>query len=317
MANVAVTCIKNGRSDSFGRPLVSGTYYPSVEIETAKALWNSGYVSVADASVFDQDPLAGTSPLDDFNIARALSLSRQPAQTSANLAAELAAIGSSLTYKFPSLTAGRLLASLVAGSTATRAGLVVTVTATAHGIPPTTFDGCDFFFPGCSSLASGWYKNFLYLTANSLQFALPDGALGVDFTSESINSGNAFIDRVEGCSLTLPGSSLQSGSRLRLSSFRQGSPGAGAKYLFFFTGVSDQQGRSILTTSANGFAAFTAVCDGNKIRGLTNQVDFGLSSVVTDAVTDFNAPLPCRVELQHNTAGEYLYLAYAVIEVLK
>ena len=75
MANVAVTCIKNGRSDSFGRPLVSGTYYPSVEIETAKALWNSGYVSVADASVFDQDPLAGTSPLDDFNIARALSLS--------------------------------------------------------------------------------------------------------------------------------------------------------------------------------------------------------------------------------------------------
>lgn len=93
MANVAVTCIKNGRSDSFGRPLVSGTYYPSVEIETAKALWNSGYVSVADASVFDQDPLAGTSPLDDFNIARALSLSRQPAQTSANLAAELAALG--------------------------------------------------------------------------------------------------------------------------------------------------------------------------------------------------------------------------------
>lgn len=93
MANVAVTCIKNGRSDSFGRPLVSGTYYPSVEIETAKALWNSGYVSVADASVFDQDPLAGTSPIDDFNIARALSLSRQPAQTSANLAAELAALG--------------------------------------------------------------------------------------------------------------------------------------------------------------------------------------------------------------------------------
>ena len=92
MANVAVTCIKNGRSDSFGRPLVSGTYYPSVEIETAKALWNSGYVSVADASVFDQDPLAGTSPLDDFNIARALSLSRQPEQTRANIAAELAAI---------------------------------------------------------------------------------------------------------------------------------------------------------------------------------------------------------------------------------
>lgn len=93
MATVAVTCIKNGRSDSFGRPLVSGTYYPSVEIETAKALWNSGYVSVADASVFDQDPLAGTSPLDDFNVARALALTRQPEQSRAIISAELAAVG--------------------------------------------------------------------------------------------------------------------------------------------------------------------------------------------------------------------------------
>ena len=93
MANVAVTCIKNGRSDSFGRPLVSGTYYPSVEIETAKALWNSGYVSVADASVFDQDPLAGTSPLDDFNVARSLALTRRPEQSRAIISAELAAVG--------------------------------------------------------------------------------------------------------------------------------------------------------------------------------------------------------------------------------
>ena len=160
---------------------------------------------------------AGFYRIDKNTIGVVGNLVQKNAQTNAesNIALE---------YKFPGLTSGRLLASLVAGSTATRAGLVVTVTATAHGIPPTTFDGCDFFFPGCPSLASGWYKNFLYLTANSLQFALPDGALGVDFTSESINSGNAFIGRVEGCSLTLPGSSLQSGSRIRLSSFRQGSP---------------------------------------------------------------------------------------------
>lgn len=92
MDTIAVTCIKNGRTDSFGRPLVSGTYYPAVEINTAEALWVSGYVSVEDPSVFDQDPLAGTSPLDDFNVARALSLTRQPQQTGANLAAELAAM---------------------------------------------------------------------------------------------------------------------------------------------------------------------------------------------------------------------------------
>ncbi len=93
MATVAVTCIKNGRTDSFGMPLIAGTYYPAVEINTANSLWSAGYVSVADASVFDQDPLAGTSPLDDFNVARSIAISRQPIETAANLAAELAAIG--------------------------------------------------------------------------------------------------------------------------------------------------------------------------------------------------------------------------------
>ena len=92
MATVAVTCIKNGRTDSFGRPLIAGTYYQAVEINTANALWNAGYVSVADASVFDQDPLAGTSPLDDFNVARSIAISRQPIETAANLSAELNAI---------------------------------------------------------------------------------------------------------------------------------------------------------------------------------------------------------------------------------
>jgi hypothetical protein len=93
MVAVAVTCIKNGRTDSFGIPLIAGTYYPAVEINTANALWSAGYVSVADASVFDQDPLAGTSPLDDFNVARSIAISRQPIKTAANLAAELALIG--------------------------------------------------------------------------------------------------------------------------------------------------------------------------------------------------------------------------------
>jgi hypothetical protein len=89
MNDVFVTCIKNGRVDSFGIPLIAGTYYPAVEINTANALWNAGYVSVADASVFDQDPLSGTSPLDDFNVARSIAISRQPIETAANLAAEL------------------------------------------------------------------------------------------------------------------------------------------------------------------------------------------------------------------------------------
>ncbi len=92
MNDVFVTCIKDGRFDRFGRPLVSGSSY-TLSWSLARDLWQAGYVSVASISVFDEDPLAGTSPLDDFNIARALSLTRQPSQTAANISAELAAVG--------------------------------------------------------------------------------------------------------------------------------------------------------------------------------------------------------------------------------
>lgn len=52
MNDVFVTCIKNGRFDRFGRPLVSGSSY-TLSWSLARDLWLSGYVSVTDASVFD------------------------------------------------------------------------------------------------------------------------------------------------------------------------------------------------------------------------------------------------------------------------
>lgn len=71
MNDVFVTCIKNGRFDRFGRPLVSGLSY-TLQWGLARDLWLAGYVSVTDSSVFD------ASSVDI----------RRP-----NLAAELAAIG--------------------------------------------------------------------------------------------------------------------------------------------------------------------------------------------------------------------------------
>ena len=52
MNDVFVTCIKNGRFDQFGRPLVSGSSY-TLSWSLARDLWLSGYVSVTDAAVFD------------------------------------------------------------------------------------------------------------------------------------------------------------------------------------------------------------------------------------------------------------------------
>jgi len=71
MNDVFVTCIKDGRFDLFGRPLVSGLSY-TLQWGLARDLWLAGYVSVTDSSVFD----AGSVDI------------RRP-----NLAAELAAAG--------------------------------------------------------------------------------------------------------------------------------------------------------------------------------------------------------------------------------
>jgi len=85
--------------------------------------------------------------------------------------------------------APRLLASLVASSTAECTSGVVTVTATSHGIPASNLDGAEFYFPGSASLAAGWYASFYRSSADVVTFSAP----GVpDFTSESVNGGSAF-----------------------------------------------------------------------------------------------------------------------------
>lgn len=81
-----------------------------------------------------------------------------------------------------------LLASLVAGSTASRTSNVVTVTATAHGVP-NTYNGFRFFYPGSPTLAAGWFDNATFVDANTITFA----STGVDFGSESVNAGAAYV----------------------------------------------------------------------------------------------------------------------------
>ena len=92
MSDVLITCIKNGRTDSVGNPLLSGVDY-TVEINLAKSLWQSGFASVNDTSVFVDDPFAGTSPLEDYNVARSLLVSSNPAETAAIVASEMALVG--------------------------------------------------------------------------------------------------------------------------------------------------------------------------------------------------------------------------------
>lgn len=236
--------------------------------------------------------------------------------SSANLAAELALIGSPLTYKFPGFTVGRLLASLVASSTATRVGLIVTVTATAHGIPASIFAGSDFFFPGCPSLAAGWYPGFLYVSANAIQFSLPTGTPGADFAGESVNGGAAHLAQTVVASTTLPDNSISAGSRLRLLAYREGSAGAAAKQTFFMLNGA-QIGRWSAISNPSGAVTFTVVCDGAKLRGLRNTFDASSASAGVEEPITYTSPVVCSADAALLGAGEYVYTAYAALEVIK
>ena len=91
-----------------------------------------------------------------------------------------------------------ILPSYVVSSTAARSSNVVTVTATAHGIPTgTIYAGYKIYYPGSPSLAAGWYDGITTVSsANTISFTAP----GEDFASESVN-GAAIYTSVT----TIPG----------------------------------------------------------------------------------------------------------------
>jgi len=80
-----------------------------------------------------------------------------------------------------------MVASLVASTTAARTSNVVTITATAHGIP-NTYNGFRLYYPGSPGLAAGWVDNITVVDANTITFP----SVGTDFTSQSVNAGAAY-----------------------------------------------------------------------------------------------------------------------------
>ena len=81
-----------------------------------------------------------------------------------------------------------IVASLVASTTAARASNVVTITATAHGVP-NTYNGFRFYYPGSPTLAAGWVDNITVVDVNTITFP----SIGANFSSESVNAGAAYV----------------------------------------------------------------------------------------------------------------------------
>ena len=212
MANVTVTMLQSGRTDDWGRPLVAGNNY-SLDFDRAKSLWQAGFASVADPTIFDDDNTPNAGGLIRY-------------------------------MRFPGFKKS-LLASLVANSTASRVNGLVTITATAHGITTgSTYQGFRFFYPGSANLSAGWYDSIVSIPdANTLTFSAP----GPDFASESVNGAAAYTSLTAITSVTIPGGTLKSGSRITSQFFRFGDSTAATKAVRNVFGVA-QLGLSTATT---------------------------------------------------------------------
>ena len=288
ITEVSAVCVKSGRTDVFGRPLEVGTFY-QLPIGYARSLVQSGHVTVSDLSVFDVDKSPYWLPF-----------------------------GVPISFKFDGFTTGRLVASLVAGSTATRVGLLVTVTATAHGIPSGTYDGADFFFPGCPSLAAGWFNNFQYVSANSITFTIPSSTAGADFAGESVNGGFAYVTGTRACSLILPAKTMKVGSRATISLMASGSTSASTKYVRGYIETDLVGTLSWTTTLPNIVCGMTLFCD-TPSRQVTIQFSYDTKPHGSWSVTNYRVDqnLEFSVTLAVPAASEYVYLAGASLGVLR
>lgn len=223
-----------------------------------------------------------------------------PKRRSMSLSRSLAMEG---TFPFPNF-APRLLASLVASSTADCTSGVVTVTAAAHGIPATTFNGYHFHYPGSTSLAAGWYADFQRTGADTVTFSAP---LAADFTSESVNAGAAFTSEVTYESIIIPRNTLQIGDIVSVPSFRMSNNTAGTRTVriringTLATYIAASSTTAIIGSSELCFAVDSAV-DSVGHTSLNGT----LSNVLVSCAIDINSEMTVTHTGQLSAAAMYM-----------
>lgn len=190
----------------------------------------------------------------------------------------------SLVYRFPDwpVNTGFLIASLVAGATASRTSNIVTVTATAHGITTgTTYVGFRFYYPGSASLTAGWYDKILTIPdANTVTFS----AQGADFSSESVNGGAAWTGNTDIITTVIAGGTLKDQSRVSVYVLRSGDTTSTTKALYvYFGGTYTSYWGAFSTPVGGGKLGF--LCLGNDaIRGVA-AAEGGLTATAINSFT--------------------------------
>lgn len=204
----------------------------------------------------------------------------------------------SIAYLLPPLDdfVSSLVASLVAGATASQAGSTVTVSATAHGIPASK-NGSKIYYPGSPSIPAGWYAGLTWIDVNTIRFTR---AATATVTSESVNAGSAFNGiYVKAPSVNIPGGAIGTNGRVTVKLLRTGDVTAGIKsvrlliggvYACVATGTTFPCGTASMTIwSRNSASSQIAVASNDGNTGSS----FQLLSV--DTSTDFAVELALSV----------------------
>lgn len=208
-----------------------------------------------------------------------------------------------------------IVASFVAGTTATQSGTLVTVTATAHGIVGSTArNGCRIYYPGSPSIPAGWYQGFAWVDANTITFTNP---VSQTVASESVNAGAAFLSTVSIGSLTLPGGSMGPNGRIKLHSMRSGDTTATTKSTRMFLG--GQNIVSAFLAASNNLSLSLHIYNTgteNAQIGMSTPEGILVQSAPSTATVNTAVSQTVSISASIGAAGSYVFHAFAELEVL-
>lgn len=213
--------------------------------------------------------------------------------------------------KFPGFRKS-LLASLAAsGNQASRTSNIVTIAATAHGIPTSsTYVGFRFFYPGSASLAAGWYDSITDVQTNTISFNAP----GANFGSENVNGGVAYTTLTSVSAFSIAAGFLKSFSKITFVYFRSGDTTATTKNIRNIINGS-QVGLSSATTAPNGTHRVTVALEGgfmmsaaSQDQTLSTSFPIGALDPLVDNTFGFSASL--------SAAGAFVAIHNASMEII-
>lgn len=207
----------------------------------------------------------------------------------------------------------KIFPSLVNGSTAVQSGSTVTVTATAHGIPATIYDGWKVWYPGSTNITAGWYSDFQYLTANTFSFTAADSKT---VASESVNGGVFVSAYVEFYRTTVPGNSMGKNGSLSCRVLRGGDTTASYKTLRTNFGGSVLNAHSIGASPmmVMRYPAFNMNSE-TKQRFMIFPETVASANNLNNTTVDTTQDQPYYLTASLANASQFIAIQYAELEV--